>query len=509
MVLHEREVHTRIHSGCTPLNPQHSIHRTGYKGEHLLLFVCVLCSLMVYVAALRGSALHIDEREAIHTAWKIASGERIYVDFFQHHHALLYYLLAPVLNWFGDTINSLFASRVFIGCFGIGILYYTARIADLLFGHLAKYTSATLLAVSAVFLNSATDVRPDVPQVLCATASLFYTLRYLTSGSLKDLLLGAVLLGLAFLFLQKAIFMMFAVGLIWLVRWLQGIVSIRRFLVWSLIAGLVCSGAAIYHYIDDSFTQYYELNFLLNALPVSSGFFDFSQESLKSSLYRFRNVLGPLSLVFLTIALVPKLRAGVRGAYAGWFRLVNPSTRAVAELVGVTLFIGATTVGYSVQFDQYFLQFTVLVTVVVAGVLHLSSTHLRLLTSGTVVMVLTYSVLTWDFGTLKLDRQVDQIRYALAVSKRTDVVYDESMLLNLFRRDAHYFWFSTGPGQQISKYRRLRPMVFEMADVIDMNAPVLVHTARPPTVWDLPSGANYCKSAVSDKIYFVCDDRPQ
>jgi hypothetical protein len=46
-----------------------------------------------------------DELEAVHTAWKMWTGERIYIDFFQHHHPLFYRLLIPVLDLFGAKLR--------------------------------------------------------------------------------------------------------------------------------------------------------------------------------------------------------------------------------------------------------------------------------------------------------------------------------------------------------------------------------------------------------------------
>jgi len=55
---------------------------------------------------------YTDEFEAIHTAWKILQGEKIYVDFFQHHHPLLYLLLIPFIYIFGESITAILIIRI-------------------------------------------------------------------------------------------------------------------------------------------------------------------------------------------------------------------------------------------------------------------------------------------------------------------------------------------------------------------------------------------------------------
>ena len=74
------------------------ISHTSNRSDSLLYlyfsigFIC-FCVAIYYASARRK--YDVDEIEAFHTAWKISVGERIYEDFFQHHHPLLYYLLRP------------------------------------------------------------------------------------------------------------------------------------------------------------------------------------------------------------------------------------------------------------------------------------------------------------------------------------------------------------------------------------------------------------------------------
>ena len=44
-----------------------------------------------------------DEFEHVHSAWHVLNGAIPYVDFFEHHHPLLWYLLAPVLALTGES----------------------------------------------------------------------------------------------------------------------------------------------------------------------------------------------------------------------------------------------------------------------------------------------------------------------------------------------------------------------------------------------------------------------
>ena len=58
--------------------------------------VCVL-ALMLHVVGIRIEAVQLDEFEHLHASWLISQGQKPYVDFFEHHTPLFYYLGAPFL----------------------------------------------------------------------------------------------------------------------------------------------------------------------------------------------------------------------------------------------------------------------------------------------------------------------------------------------------------------------------------------------------------------------------
>ena len=50
--------------------------------------------------------LNDDEVEHVHSAWHVLNGALPYVDFFEHHHPLLWYVLAPVLAITGESARA-------------------------------------------------------------------------------------------------------------------------------------------------------------------------------------------------------------------------------------------------------------------------------------------------------------------------------------------------------------------------------------------------------------------
>ena len=53
-----------------------------------------------------------DELEHVHSAWYVLNGALPYVDFFEHHHPLLWYLLAPALALTGESANAVVVLRL-------------------------------------------------------------------------------------------------------------------------------------------------------------------------------------------------------------------------------------------------------------------------------------------------------------------------------------------------------------------------------------------------------------
>jgi 4-amino-4-deoxy-L-arabinose transferase-like glycosyltransferase len=186
--------------------------------DRLLYFVLGVVILLIFSNSLYRSFNH-DELETIHSSWKILNGEIIYVNFFQHHHAFLYYTLAPLLKVFGESSLTLVFFRLIIFVLYILILWVTYNIALLLFD--SKKTgllSLILLSCITTFFVKAIEVRPDVPQVFFGLVAIYFFILQHKRKSAKYTLLGAFSLGISFLFLQKALFLMIAILLLQVVR---------------------------------------------------------------------------------------------------------------------------------------------------------------------------------------------------------------------------------------------------------------------------------------------------
>ena len=148
-------------------------HTPDPRGFNRWLVRGLGCVFGVYVGFMSLAALfEQDESEAIHSAWKILHGELIYIDFFQHHHPLLYVYLAPIIVLCGEHAATAVVCRIAMLPFFLGILAATWQLALRLFDKRTALVAAGCLLLSWTFLFFGTQIRPDVPEVLFGMLAL-------------------------------------------------------------------------------------------------------------------------------------------------------------------------------------------------------------------------------------------------------------------------------------------------------------------------------------------------
>ena len=202
-------------------------------------FLIVLYLFSTYRDLGRGP--HIDEVEALHTATRMARGDRIYVDFAQHHPPLFYPLLMPLVH---DEM-SVEAIRGYVMRARVLVALITAvaiAMAALLVWRVAGNPWAVVVFVSLVFAAGGIwraglgDVRPDT-----TAAALWWAGAVLILWTDKRDRLSSVLRGVG-------VGLIFVAGLV-IPRWplmslVMGIVALVRIgRDWRAL--LVASAAAV------------------------------------------------------------------------------------------------------------------------------------------------------------------------------------------------------------------------------------------------------------------------
>jgi hypothetical protein len=206
-----------------------------------------------------------DEFEAVHTAWKILSGEKIYVDFFQHHHPLYYYILAPLVGLFGESSFAPIAMRMTSLLVFFGMLFVSWRISLRVYNDKLSALMGVILAAGCfIFIDSAIEIRPDGPQTLLLLISFERIFAYFDSKAVKHLLLSAVCLGISFLFLQKTVFAGAIIGCLLLAGASRKQIPWRHILLFTVAGILTIIPYYIYVFFTVGFDIYYTYNWLIN-----------------------------------------------------------------------------------------------------------------------------------------------------------------------------------------------------------------------------------------------------
>ena len=376
--------------------------------------------------------LDSDEVEHVHSTWHVLQGAVPYVDFFQHHHSLLWYVLAPLLALTGESARAVIVFRIVFFLLTLAIAWATYRLArECRASSREAWLSVCLLLSMTSFVYVAIEIRPDVPQALFGVVSAVYFVRMLRLGRGRDALLSGLFAAVAFLFLQKAVLL----PALYVVPF--ALSALRRHVPWRL--GLAFAGAfaaacapfAVYLAATGSFDDYLLANWLLNA----------------SIAGRPRQVtdLGPFVLrdfarnaVFWVLSLAAAASAVRRRPGAGY------ALPAWLGLAPIAVFFA-----FDRLVDRYVAAAVPFLAVAIA--LWLSETLGRRQVRGPrlaaalliICLVPAVSMARAVFRPNSI--QLAKIQYVLDRSRPDDRMFDEWRDFNLFRPDMHYAWFMTRP----------------------------------------------------------------
>lgn len=422
-----------------------------------------------------------DEFEAIHSAWLSFSGQTIYVDFFQHHHFLLYYSLAPVFAVFGEGVDAIMAARFLSLAMTVGIVWLAYRIARMVSGRDVALLSAFFLATTFTFIDKAIEVRPDVPLVLMELLSVFFLLSYFRSREMWRLVASAVALFVGFLFLQKAVFLGILIGILFLYKLWRKELGWREFSVyWGVFAALI---ALFVWYVSAAFSwsEYFFLNWKLNT-------------GLLNTFPLYKYLLRSMAQNPLLWGLF------VSGVVIMW-RKRSFDTMAFFGL-GLLAFIFTT----KSPFPQYYMMSLPFVAIVAAA------TFRNLLEDkGRLAPVLMVVSTLWAAGAVwymwkSNETQLAKVEYVLSITGPDDLVYDGDAQFNVFRKDMDYFWYSlkakTG---NLTAYRSMRGYEYDAYRLIAEKKPRVVSSSfikeKDPSI-----AAHYTKSPVFGELYIRNDE---
>ncbi len=419
------------------------------------IFAGILVSIFFY-SYNRG--FDPDEFEHMHTAWKISRGQKIFIEFFQHHHPFFDYLITPVIDTYGDTIESIFVSRYMMLLLVAGMLAATYLLSVRIFKS-SEIGVLSLIMTSTVvtFYMKSIEIRPDVPQTLAGLLSVYFLFVYYDKKSLKSLIASAVFLGVSYLFLQKSIVLIIAIAALLLYDLVKKRIRYKHVVLFAAIFLISVLPYYIYLVSSGAFERYFVTNWLVNYYLAQA----FSRLDSYGAISRENTI----TCVLYLIGIITMIRSGKENRFAVLSILLM--------ILPVILFTNL--------WRQYLLLAIPPFAIVASYALY-SAFNSRLI-RFVVLIGAVYVPLTFmhNHGFFKMDNnyqraQLAKIEYVLSITDQDDKVYDGNVVFNVFRDDIDYFWFCMEYPSCLDAYKKITDHKYNIYDLIAAKKPKVIST---------------------------------
>lgn len=443
--------------------------------EKRITIVGVAIFFVVIIGSSLFRSFNHDEFEALHSAWKVFSGERIYVDFLQHHHFLLYYSLWPVFVTLGEGVPAIIAARVFSFLMTAGILILTYRIAMMQYDRRTALLSVFFLSSSVTFLQKSIEIRPDVPLVLMELVSSYLLLDYFRSKKVWKLCASSIALFVGFLFLQKAVFLGILFGLLFAYRLYRKTSTWAEAFAYFGMLALMTVGFVYFVSTTFGLDTYLFLNWKINTQLLNS-----------FPLYKY------LMISFGQNPVVWALFFG--GAVMFRRRPFDVISYLGFGLLGFIFFTKS-------PFPQYYLMSFPFVAISSAVTFARFDWRKPAFAKMALVISVPIALYAVDDAWKDNREQLAKIEYVLTVTDPSDIVYDGDAQFNVFRKDMDYFWFSVKPKTGVlSSYRLSREYSYDAYDLIGERLPKVISSSfiKPK---DSRIADHYVRSEVFGDLY--------
>lgn len=422
---------------------------TYSKLESILKILLAVVAFLVLLLALFRD-FDRDEFEAVHTSWKILNGERIYIDFFQHHHPFYYYLIAPFIHLIGENTSTLLVLRLLSFSMYLGMLWLAFQFSLHFYkNRMVGWVSVLFLSCISMFSQKAIEIRPDVPQVFLALLALYSLFQSKESKKRLPFFLSAISIGLSFLFLQKTIFIIASIGLVQLYWLYLDKHYWTKIVVYWFICGVSIAPYILYLITTSQVEDYVFWNWILN-MHFEGGFSAF--KAIIDSFY-YNHFIWLLFVVGMIK-----------------FHKSIPN-----ELIIISITLFGTVFLVQAPYRQYFMPFLPFMSVISASVF-LNLVDLKYV-KPLIYLIVLVPVIFFTYTGIRYHNfdQLAKIDMVLEHTSPGDYVYDGDARFNLFRNDIDFFWYSTEAGKGgLGTYQKLKPYSYDVLKSIGRYKPKLI-----------------------------------
>ena len=237
------------------------------KYFNIVFFIATILFASLSISRIFYSTYSLcDSLEHLNAAYFVQSGLIPYRDFLEHHNPLLWYIIAPLTKILEGNIIILPIARsvAVIGYFACVYLMYIINTKFVYGKKVAKYS--TLVLISLPIWHEISGMRPDIFMMLCILSALYLFYSYLEKKSTVKLVACYTLLSISFLFLQKALFLIFGFSIFNLWYIYKKEIKIKDVIIASIVGLVPLMLFFLYLWHNKILGDYYYYNYTFNTI---------------------------------------------------------------------------------------------------------------------------------------------------------------------------------------------------------------------------------------------------
>ncbi len=411
---------------------------------YISIGVAILLLAQMLIDLFYTGLLNIDEIEHIHASWLVWSGKIPYMDFFEHHNPLLWYLFAPFTGLMFDNINIYFVCRLAALAANLASWWFIYKIIRQWLGTYKIWLSALVMFCCGDYVSrNFVEFRPDVFMNLCFWSGLYFYLAYFANKRLIYLQAAFVLFCLAFFFLQKIILLLLVLGVFTIYQLVKKqikFIDILKALIAPAIITLIFVLWLTYHKM---LGLYWELNYSLNSLLPQYYGLHMVKFIIFGVMLHLPFYNGWASIFFSPAAVVLSFAAIL--CYSKIWQK-NIAAKCLIILFFAELFIRIFTFS---PYAHYFSLLETFASVIIAGAMFdKEKTFKNYLYNSAMflVFIITCSFVICSYtqrdNNAKIKPFLEKAQFVIDQTKPTEAVLNSNNdNFNIFRPDAHYVWF--------------------------------------------------------------------
>jgi len=230
----------------------------------LSAYLCFCAGLLYWAVIMSGSG-DGDTLEHVHTAWMVSHGKIPYVDFFQHHNPLLWYVGAPLVRAYEYSLRAVDAVNILTVTVNVLAMVYIYRLhVDFLTNKLGGLIAAGFLLLSHESLFTK-DYKPDNFMAAALVIGIYYLFKYIKERKLYTLVISFLLLFASFMFTQKAALILICIGMVLLYLIYQKKISLIDCILAGSLPTLIYAVFLAFLWSKGFLEFYFKANFELNS----------------------------------------------------------------------------------------------------------------------------------------------------------------------------------------------------------------------------------------------------